>query len=121
VGDAATAADPMTGEGIGQALETGILAARSIIDAGAQRPDAAGAAYRRGVGRSLRADHRLAVSLSRLLTRPRLADAALATVDVSGWTRANFARWMFEDEPRASLLTPRRWHRRFLRRPGAML
>ena len=28
-------------------------------------------------------------------------------------------RWMFEDEPRALLATPRRWHRRILRRPGA--
>jgi geranylgeranyl reductase family protein len=121
VGDAATAADPMTGEGIGQALETGILAARSIIDAGAQRPDAAADAYRREVRRSLRADHRLAATLSGLLCRPRLADAALAAVDVSGWTRAKFARWMFEDEPRAAIFTPRRWHRRFLRRPGARL
>jgi hypothetical protein len=25
---------------------------------------------------------------------------------------------MFEDEPRAIVLTPRRWHRRFLARPG---
>jgi hypothetical protein len=26
---------------------------------------------------------------------------------------------MFEDEPRALALTPDRWHRRFLARPGA--
>jgi hypothetical protein len=26
---------------------------------------------------------------------------------------------MFEDEPRAIALTPGRWHRRFLARPGA--
>ena len=120
VGDAAAAADPMTGEGIGQALETGILAARSIIAAGGQRPDTAATAYRRGVRRSLWADHRMAAALSRLLARPRLADAALASVDACSWTRANFARWMFEDEPRACVVTPRRWHRRFLRRPGAL-
>ena len=35
------------------------------------------------------------------------------------WGRRNFARWMFEDEPRAVVLTPSRWHRRFLDRPGA--
>ena len=29
------------------------------------------------------------------------------------------ARWMFEDEPRAAVFTPRRWHRRFLDRDGA--
>ncbi len=34
VGDAARATDPMTGEGIGQALETGILAADAIVAAG---------------------------------------------------------------------------------------
>jgi hypothetical protein len=26
---------------------------------------------------------------------------------------------MFEDEPRAIVATPRRWHRKFLDRPGA--
>jgi hypothetical protein len=26
---------------------------------------------------------------------------------------------MFEDEPRAVMLTPSRWHRRFLAQPGA--
>jgi geranylgeranyl reductase family protein len=120
VGDAAAAADPMTGEGIGQALETGILAARAIITAGTQGPAATAARYRRSARRSLRADHHLAAALSRLLARPRLADTALALVDTSSWTRANFARWMFEDEPRAALVTPRRWHRHFLRRPGAL-
>jgi hypothetical protein len=35
------------------------------------------------------------------------------------WGRRNFARWMFEDEPRALVLTPSRWHRKFLGRPGA--
>jgi hypothetical protein len=28
---------------------------------------------------------------------------------------------MFEDEPRAVVLTPSRWHRRFLAQPGAYL
>ncbi|MBO0731461.1 MAG: geranylgeranyl reductase family protein, partial [Acidimicrobiaceae bacterium] len=37
-GDAARAADPMTGEGIAQALETGELAARAIARAGARAP-----------------------------------------------------------------------------------
>jgi hypothetical protein len=40
-------------------------------------------------------------------------------VGVSDWTRRNFARWMFEDEPRAVVFTPSRWHRGFLRQPGA--
>jgi hypothetical protein len=40
-------------------------------------------------------------------------------MDRSDFTRRNFARWMFEDEPRAAVFTPRRWHRRFLGRDGA--
>ena len=39
VGDAAGACDPLTGEGIGQALLTGTLAARAILEAGALQPD----------------------------------------------------------------------------------
>ena len=38
VGDAAAATDPLTGEGIAQALESGILAAEAIVAAGAHRP-----------------------------------------------------------------------------------
>jgi hypothetical protein len=37
----------------------------------------------------------------------------------TGWTRRNFARWLFEDYPRAVLATPRRWHRGMLSGPGA--
>ena len=45
---------------------------------------------------------------------------ALRIVEHSGsWGRRNFARWMFEDEPRAIAVTPRRWHRGMLGRPGA--
>jgi hypothetical protein len=48
------------------------------------------------------------------------ARGAIRVVAASGaWGRRNFARWMFEDEPRALVLTPRRWHRHFLARPGA--
>ena len=38
VGDAAAATDPLTGEGIGQALETGRMAVRSIVEAGTHNP-----------------------------------------------------------------------------------
>jgi hypothetical protein len=40
-------------------------------------------------------------------------------VGLNNWTRSNFARWMFEDEARAVVLTPRRWHRKFLKQRGA--
>jgi len=58
--------------------------------------------------------------LGKVLASRRGAELALRTVERSGsWGRAKFARWMFEDEPRALMLTPSRWHRRMLRREGA--
>jgi geranylgeranyl reductase family protein len=118
-GDAAAATDVLTGEGIGQALLTGRLAAEAIT---ADEPDRAGARYARAVRRELVADHKMSAFLGGILAHRRGANGAMAIVDHSGgWGRRNFARWMFEDEPRALLLTPRRWHRRILARPGAYL
>lgn len=120
VGDAAAATDVMTGEGIGQALLTGRLAAEAVLAAGATRPDHARAVYERSVGHHLVADHKMSKLLGRALASERGARGAIRVVDSSGpWGRRNFARWMFEDEPRAVALTPSRWHRRFLDRPGA--
>lgn len=120
-GDAAMATDQLTGEGIGQALLTGMEAAEAIVATAGADPDAAGARYRRAVRRHLVADHRMSVALTRLTAHRRAVDAGIRLVNSSAWTRRNFARWMFEDEPRAAVLTPRRWHRRFLRQPGADL
>ena len=119
VGDAATASDPMTGEGIGQALETGRLAVRSIARAGAHRPVAVADRYRQELARGMMVDHRLAGLLSGVLTRPRAISAAIAVAGCHPWTRRNFGRWLFEDYPRAQLLTPRRWGRGGLGGPGA--
>jgi flavin-dependent dehydrogenase len=119
VGDAAGACDPMTGEGIGQGLLTGTLAARAITAAGALRPDVARARYERAVAREWLPDHRMAAVLSRALRRERGARGAVRLAGVSNWTRRSFARWLFEDEPRAAALTPGRWHRDFLARTGA--
>jgi dsRNA-specific ribonuclease len=47
------------------------------------------------------------------------ARGAVRIAGLSGWTRRNFGRWLFEDYPRALLLTPRRWHRGMLTGPGA--
>ena len=118
VGDAAMATDSLTGEGIGQALLTGSEAARAIVAAGS--PAAVRTRYREAVEHHLLADHRMSMRLSRVLARDRGARGAIALLDhVGEWGRRNFARWMFEDEPRAVVLTPRRWHRRLFRRPGA--
>ncbi|MGH9031157.1 MAG: hypothetical protein ACRDZV_03440, partial [Acidimicrobiia bacterium] len=65
------------------------------------------------------ADLRLASVLQRVLGSQYWARAALRAVDLTPWTRRNFARWMYEDYPRALLLTPRRWHRGMLTGPGA--
>lgn len=123
VGDAAMATDTMTGEGIGQALVTGRLAAQAIADAPAG-PDgtgreSAGERYRVAARHHLVADHRMSVLLSRVLRSQRGARGAVRVAGANAWTRRNFARWMFEDEPRAVVVTPSRWHRGFLHRPGA--
>lgn len=117
VGDAAAATDPMTGEGIGQAFVTGMVAAEVV--AGGGSPADVRARYEEAVARDLLADHRMSMLLIRALRHRKGARAAVRIAGSTGWTRRNFARWLFEDEPRAAALTPRRWHRRFLRRDGA--
>jgi menaquinone-9 beta-reductase len=120
VGDAAAATDVMTGEGIGQALLTGRLAAEAIVTGGALQPAVAAETYEAAVEHELFADHRMSRRLGRVLAHRRGAEAAIGIVARSGeWGRRNFARWMFEDEPRAVATSPRRWHRGFLARPGA--
>jgi geranylgeranyl reductase family protein len=116
-GDAAGVVDPMTGEGIAQALESGLLAARAIAEGG---PVAAvDAAYRRSLDRALGRDLRFAHRLQWLLRSPVSTAGVLALVDATPWTRRNFARWMFEDYPRALAITPDRWRRGVFTPPGA--
>ena len=117
IGDAVCATDTLTGEGLGQALETGIAAGEAIheCNTAADVRDS----YSHKIDSLLLADHRMSSVLSRMLTYPVVAGMVLALVDTNNWTRKNFVRWMFEDEARAVVFTPRRWHRRFLARPGA--
>ncbi len=119
VGDAARACDPMTGEGIAQALETAELAARAIAGAGPADPEAAATRYRRQIRWGMAVDDRLARDLSKVLTHPGGTVAALRIADGRAWWRRQFARWMFEDYPRAVLVTPHRWRRDLLWRRGA--
>jgi len=120
-GDAAAATDALTGEGIGQALLTGIRAAEAHLGAGDGAGDTTSVAdrYRREVRRDLVADHLLSASLQRVLARPAGARASVRLAGATPWTRRNFARWMFEDYPRAVLATPKRWRRGVLSMPGA--
>ena len=120
VGDAAMASDVMTGEGIGQALLTGRLAAEAILAAGALDPGSARRNYATAVRHHLVADHRMSAALGRVLAHERGARGAISLLARSGdGGRRRFARWMFEDEPRAVAVTPSRWHRGVLTRPGA--
>jgi len=114
VGDAAAVTDPMTGEGIGQALLSGRLAAEAIL-----RSDDPVSTYERDARRELVADDRMARVLIPMLGRPAIARGALKLTGATPWTRRNFARWMFEDYPRAMIATPRRWHRGMFSGSGA--
>ncbi|MGH9234335.1 MAG: NAD(P)/FAD-dependent oxidoreductase [Acidimicrobiales bacterium] len=118
VGDAAMATDPLTGEGIAQALLTGVLAADAIVESG---PAAASvtAAYRDAARRALVADHRMSRLLIRAVRHRKGVRAGLRLAGATGWTRRNFARWLFEDYPRAAVVTPRRWRRGMFSGPGA--
>jgi flavin-dependent dehydrogenase len=113
VGDAARVTDVLTGEGIGQALLSGMLAGEA-----AATPNPA-SYYRRAMRRTFFADHRMSVVLGRALASERLARGALRIIDGGEWRKQKFVRWMFEDEPRASAFTPRRWHRGYLSSRGA--
>jgi len=118
-GDAAAVTDPMTGEGIGQALLTGVAAAEAILRSGPYDAPGAAAGYERRVRRELVADHKMSTLLIRALKHRKGARAAVRIAGATDWTRRNFARWLFEDYPRALVVTPRRWHRGMFTGPGA--
>jgi flavin-dependent dehydrogenase len=119
VGDAAAAADTLTGEGIGQALLTGVLAADALAASGPHQPAEAQTRYEAAVRRELVADHRMSALLGLVLSHTWGGRGAVRVAGLTPWTRESFGRWLFEDEPRAAAFTPGRWHRRFLARPGA--
>ena len=110
-GDAAGVGDPMTGEGIGQALLSGLLAAEALAAAGPDDEVAAQSHYRAGVARHLQRDFTFTRMLGRALRSPAGCNAAVGISGATPWTRRNFARWLFEDYPRALVLTPDRWQR----------
>jgi flavin-dependent dehydrogenase len=117
-GDAAGATDPMTGEGIGQALLTGVLAAEAVA-AGGGDAAAVAARYRAAVAHHLAPDVRFAAALGKILASPAGARLAVRAAGLTPWTRRHFARWMFEDYPRALVLTPSRWRPGMFSGPGA--
>jgi geranylgeranyl reductase family protein len=118
VGDAVAACDPLTGEGIGQALLTGRLAGE-MAHRHLDRPHDLQRAYRAAVADHLEADHQMSMLLIRAMQHRKGARAAVFVAGLSPWTRRNFARWLFEDYPRGIALTPRRWRRGLMSGPGA--
>ena len=118
VGDAARACDVLTGEGIGQALLTGGLAARAVL-AHPRHPRRTAEHYEEDVLAQLGPDHRMAFALQRLIRSAPICRAALRITGVNDWTRTNFARWLFEDYARGIALTPTRWRWGLMSGPGA--
>jgi menaquinone-9 beta-reductase len=110
VGDAAGAADPFTGEGIAQALESGLQAADAVA---ATRGDPAATAltYRHLIRGSLGREHAIAIRLRALLSHPLGARGAVRMAGLNAFTRREVGRWMYEDYPRDIALTPERWRR----------
>ena len=119
IGDAACVTDSLTGEGIGQALLSGQLSAQAIIAGVGREASITRNKYEQLIKQHFFADHRMSMSLGTILKSSLGARAALRIANLTPWTRRNFVRWMFEDEPRAALFTPSRWHHNFLRRAGA--
>ena len=118
VGDAAAACDVLTGEGIGQALLSGRLAAEQANSNWGEPPNVQ-RSYRRAIDRGLVADHKMSHFLTRAVRHRKGVRIALWLCGLTPWTRRNFARWLFEDYPRALLFTPKRWHRQMFTGPGA--
>lgn len=112
VGDAAALTDPMSGEGIGQALLSGRLAAEAIL-AGKRE------SYEKNIRRALMLDYRVSALLSKALSHRRATQGALAAIDLNKWTRRNAGRWLFEDYERAHLFRPSHWGRGAMKGPGA--
>ena len=117
VGDAAACTDILTGEGIGQALLTGILAGEAIKSGKSQKMVTS--FYEKSVKSHLFSDHQMSVLLQKVLTHPAGAENALRLASMNQWSRRNFARWMFEDYPRALLFTPKRWKKGVFDSEGA--
>ncbi len=119
VGDAVRACDVLTGEGIGQALQTGTMAAHAILCTHTFA-DAA-ATYEADLRSHLGPDHRMATALERMMRSKAVANGAVAISGSTDWTRRNFARWLFEDYPRGIALTPKRWRKGLMSGAGAYL
>jgi len=106
VGDAANVVDPMTGEGIAQALETGALPSAPSPASPGDPDRVAGASD--DVDRTLGADLRFAGLLQHILRVP-LAPRAIAAGRAHSVDAAELRPLDVRGLPRALVLTPSRW------------
>jgi geranylgeranyl reductase family protein len=113
VGDAARVVDPLTGEGIGQALETGHAAATAIIEHGDRHAHRAAKYYRNYIRRGMAVDNSVAGSIAKLVRHEKAARAVIRLAPKLNKLDHYAIRWVFEDNPRAAALTPWRWRERF--------
>ena len=116
LGDAAATADPFSGEGIAQALESGVLAARAFLSGGTT---GAAAAYESAVARALFTEQRISRAARALLSSPLGARAALRGTAARPWITTAVGRWLYEEFPRAALAHPRSWRQLRDVMPGA--
>lgn len=98
-GDAARAADPLSGEGVGQALETGIAAARAILRHGTTGPEAVARSYATAMRRTIIPEHRVSAAIAAAISSPVGAGAMVASAGMAPRTRRVAARWLFEGIP----------------------
>ncbi len=95
-GDAARVADPLSGEGVGQALETGIAAAEAILRHGAAGPEAAASGYVSAVRRKILREQRISAVIATAMSSPPGASAVVAATGTGRLTRLGAARLLFE-------------------------
>ena len=116
VGDAAAATDAMTGEGIGQALLTGILAAEAIEAHGLDAAKVTDA-YDRSVLAALEADHKMSLLLIRAIKHRKGARIAMRIAGADGLDPSQLRPLAVRGLPPrrrgdAPALAPRHVHRR---------
>ncbi len=105
LGDAAGLCDPMTGEGIAQALMSGRLAVESV-ERHFNVQGRAEAAYAAALRVHFARDYRASRILLRLLGSSRWTRGAVRFMGMSPRISTWFARWMFEEIPRRAVLSP---------------
>ncbi len=111
--------DPMTGEGIGQALLTGLLAGRGDPRRRPRRPRVVRSLYERRVPRRARRRPQLSLLLVRALRHRKGARTAVRVAGATAGRGATSPAGSSRTTHAPLVTTPRRWHRGMFTGPGA--